>query len=201
MSAQEIFIVDDDVSVRDSLALMLSLRGFRTAIFASPEDFLANASTSWRGSVLLDLQMPGMSGLELQERIVRDFPALSVVIITAHGSVASARSAFLGHAVDFIEKPFTAEQIVAALARAASRKPEPARKRPTLQAWAGERLTPREAEVLAEVVRGAPNREIATQLGISARTVEVHKARILEKLGVKNVVDLVRLVDATVHKQ
>ncbi|MBI5276914.1 MAG: response regulator transcription factor [Burkholderiales bacterium] len=196
MKEQAVYIVDDDPAVRDSLSLMLSLHGIRTANFATAEDFLASVRPDWTGCVLVDLRMPGISGLELQRKLVQDHPALSVVVITAHGDVAAARQAFLSNAVDFIEKPFMPEQILAALASAASRGRAPARNRPDLQSWARERLTEREAQVLVHVVAGEHNRDIAARLGISPRTVEVHKARILEKLGAKNVVELVRLVDS-----
>lgn len=200
MNGQVVYIVDDDVSVRDSLSLMLSLEGFHTLSFASPADFLASAKPEWKGTVLLDLRMPEMSGLELQQRIARDLPGLAVIVITAHGDVAAARQAFLAEAVDFIEKPFTPQQIFAALASASSRGRAVPDDRPDLQTWARERLTSRETEVLAEIAAGRHNRDIAERLRISPRTVEVHKSRILDKLGVRNVVELVRLVDASVKR-
>lgn len=200
MSDMTIYIVDDEASVRDSLSLMLSLEGFRTASFATPADFLASARPEWTGCVLADLRMPDMSGLELQAQLARDFPGLAVIIITAHGDVSAARQAFLANAVDFIEKPFTPAQILSAIASAGERGRERQPERPDLATWARERLTTRESEVLAHVVDGRHNRQIAELLGISARTVEVHKARILEKLGVRNVVELVRLVDASARR-
>lgn len=198
MHRDTVFIVDDDASVRDALSLLLSLRGHATATFASAEDFLAALQPTWRGCVVLDVRMPGLSGLELQQRLLEAGPPLPVIVITAHGDVAAARQAFLARAVDFIEKPFDGEQLLAAIDRALARmRPSP----PSPQAAgpaAHDRsaaLSAREREVMALMARGLHNRRIAEELGISPRTVEVHKARVLEKLGVKNVVELVRLVE------
>jgi FixJ family two-component response regulator len=191
MRRDTVFIVDDDASVRDALSLLLSLRGYVTATFASAEDFLAALQPDWRGCVVLDIRMPGMSGLELQKRLAQRQPALPVIVITAHGDVAAARQAFLAHAVDFIEKPFDGEQLLAAIDNSLAGTPDPV---PVKTAAAGQ-LSPREREVMALMVTGLHNRRIADELGISPRTVEVHKARVMHKLGVRNLVDLVRLVD------
>ena len=197
MRAQlKVFIVDDDASVRDALSLLLSLRGYTTATFASAEDFLSAIRPGWRGCVVLDLRMPGLSGLEVQRRLLERGPTLPVIVITAHGDVTAARQAFLSDAVDFIEMPFNGEQLLAAIERAlaglrAVVHAQEARPRKDTSAP----LSPREREVMALMVQGLHNRLIADELGISPRTVEVHKARVLEKLGVKNLVELVRLVD------
>jgi len=195
MHRDTIFIVDDDPSVRDALSLLLSLRGHPTATFASAEDFLAAVQPAWRGCVVLDIRMPGMSGLELQRQLAQGGPRLPIVVITAHGDVAAARQAFLADAVDFIEKPFDGEQLLAAIASALTRlSPAPGAAAPEAPTPA-QALSARESEVMALLVQGLHNRRIAEELGISPRTVEVHKARVLEKLGVRNVVELVRLVD------
>lgn len=192
-----VFIVDDDASVRDSLSLMLSLQGYATATFASAEDFLNALKPDWRGCVVADIRMPGMSGLELQERLRERLPRLAVIVITAHGDVAAARRAFLGDAVDFIEKPFAPDEIIAAIERAnalllsadASDTAEDA------YTAARQKLSEREREVMDLMIKGMHNRHIAKELGISPRTVEVHKARVMEKLGARNLVDFVRLID------
>jgi FixJ family two-component response regulator len=191
MHRDTVFIVDDDASVRDSLSLLLSLRGHATATFASAEDFLAALTPEWRGCVVADIRMPGLSGLELQRQLAERGPKLPLIIITAHGDVTAARQAFLADAVDFIEKPFDGEQLVQAVERALSgpRAPRPA---PGRGAAA---LSAREREVMTLLVKGLHNRRIAEQLGISPRTVEVHKARVMDKLGVRTLVELVRLVD------
>lgn len=192
MPHETVYIVDDDVSVRDALSLLLSLRGHASATFASAEDFLAAAQPDWRGCAVIDLRMPGMGGLELQAQMRSRGLQLPVIVITAHGDVAAARQAFLARAVDFIEKPFDGEQLLQAVetALATARDPASVPPRP------GEaRLSPREREVMDLMVAGLSNRRIAETLGISHRTVEVHKARVLERVGVRNVVELVRRVE------
>jgi FixJ family two-component response regulator len=196
MTRPTVFIVDDDAGVRDSLAMLLELKGFHTRTFAAADAFLAEYRPEWPGCLVLDLRMPGMSGLELQAELARRGSTLPVIIITAHGDVATTRSALKGGAVDFIEKPIDDEALVAAIAAALDRD---ARERGRARAAAGTaerlaRLTAREREVLALVAEGRHNREIAVALGISPRTVEVYKARMMEKLQVRRVPDLVRLV-------
>lgn len=192
-----VYIVDDDPAVRDSLSLLLSLRGYRTATFASAEDFLAALRPEWRGCAIADIRMPGMDGLELQRELRRRGVRLPVVIVTAHGDVASARAAFKSDAVDFLEKPFDDEGPVAAVEAAFRRerervsREEESRHRETLLA----RLTARERDVVLLLAEGLHNVEVAERLGISPRTVEVHKARIMAKLGARNLAQLVRIVD------
>lgn len=192
-----VFIVDDDASVRDSLSLILSLQGYATATFASAEDFLQAWQPQWDGCVIADIRMSGMSGLELQQALRSRNAELPVVIVTAHGDVAAARQAFLADAVDFIEKPFEPQQIVAAIEQARARRgavrpaPVPLAAAPRL---AAAHLSEREREVLQLLVQGLHNRRIAEELGISHRTVEIHKARVLEKMGAGNLVELVRLL-------
>ncbi len=193
---ETVFIVDDDASVRDSLSLMLSLKGYPTATFASAEDFLQAWQPTWRGCIVVDIRLDGMSGLELQQVLRTRAADLPVIVITAHGDVAAARQAFLSQAVDFIEKPFDGQQIVDAIEHArehlASGRDAPvAEARPTAKAA----LSDREQQVMDLLVRGLDNRAIAAQLGISHRTVEIHKARVLEKTGARNVLELVRLAE------
>jgi len=197
MHRETVFIVDDDASVRDSLSLLLSLHGYVSASFASAEDFLTALQPDWRGCLVVDVRMSGMSGLELQRCLRERAPTLPVIVITAHGDVAAARQAFLADAVDFIEKPFDGKQILDALAKAftglravASAQEEIGGATPVRG-----QLSTREREVMKLIVEGLHNRHIADKLGISPRTVEVHKARVMEKLGVQNIVELVRLAD------
>jgi FixJ family two-component response regulator len=194
---ETVFVVDDDASIRDSLSLLLSLRGYATALFASAEDFLAALQPDWRGCVVVDIRMPGMSGLEMQRCLIERGPNLPVIVVTAHGDVGAARQAFLADAVDFIEKPFDGKQLLGAIENALAgfraldaAQAKAANTKPTLG-----QLSAREREVMTLMVRGLHNRRIAEELGISPRTVEVHKARVMEKLGAQNIVDLVRLVD------
>lgn len=187
-----VYIVDDDPSVRDALALLLSLRGHLTATFACAEDFLSATPADATGCAVIDIRMPGLSGLDLQQRMRRDGYSLPVVVITAHGDVAAARQAFLADAVDFIEKPFEGEQLLAAIDTALAQGRHAA---PPVAPDPATALSAREREVMALMVKGLHNRRIAERLGISPRTVEVHKARVMDKLGVSSLVDLVRLVD------
>jgi RNA polymerase sigma factor (sigma-70 family) len=194
-----VFIVDDDLSVRDSLSLVLSLKGFRNATFACAEDFLQALQPDWRGCVVADLKMPGMNGLELQQTLASREPQLPVIIISAHGDVASSRLAFKADAVDFLEKPFDDEQIVQAIELAMHRLHDrEASQQARQHREAGlATLSTREREVMQLLGEGLQNRAVAERLGLSPRTVEVHKARILAKLGIRNVAELVRLVDST----
>jgi FixJ family two-component response regulator len=194
---ETVFIVDDDASVRDSLSLMLSLQGYATATFASAEDFLHSLQPDWRGCVVADIRMPGMSGLELQESLRSRHPRLAVIVVTAHGDVAAARRAFLSDAVDFIEKPFDPDQIICAVEKARARLliGDASDTTGIAVEAARTKLSERERQVMDLMVKGLHNRHIAKELGISPRTVEVHKARVMEKLGVKSLVEFVRLVD------
>ena len=194
MHNETVFIVDDDASVRDALSLLLSLNGYATSTFSCAEDFLGAIKPDWCGCVVADIRMPGLSGLELQKRLKASRPGLPVIMITAHGDVNAARDAFLSDAVDFIEKPFDGDQLVAAVKKALERVSGQV-SRISGDSEAVRRLSAREHEVMGLMVRGLHNRRIAQELGISPRTVEVHKARVLAKLGVRNVIDLVRLVD------
>lgn len=189
-----VFIVDDDASVRDALGLLLSLHGYRTAFFADAAAFLHAWSNDLRGCMLLDIRMPGMDGLSLQKMLREKGCRLPVLIITGHGDVDSAREAFRSQAVDFLEKPLQEHQLINAIEEAFSRQANDRQSSRSqddyLRRYAS--LTPREREVMELVVAGRHNREIALDLGISVRTVEVHKARMMEKLHATTVADLVR---------
>jgi RNA polymerase sigma factor (sigma-70 family) len=191
---QTVFIVDDDVAVRDALALLLGLKGYRTAIFSSAEDFLAAYRKDWRGCLVLDIKMSGMTGLDLQARLAAQNVEMPIVIITGHGDAASARQALKSGAVDFLEKPLDEEQLVAAvgsaLERDAKRRAEKVVGDETSSRLS--RLTPRERQVMDLAAAGRHNREIGEALGISPRTVEVYKARLMEKLQARNLSELIR---------
>lgn len=189
-----VFVIDDDAAVRDSIALMLGIGGYRTSVFADAEAFLAAWKEDWAGCVVADVRLPGRSGVELQEALARRGAELPFVIITAHGDVATARAAFRSQAVDFLEKPFDNAQLSAAIetafAREGRRIQQHDRRRAEAQKLA--RLTAREREVLEHAAQGLHAKEIAAALGISPRTVELHKTRIMDKLEVRNVAELVR---------
>jgi two-component system, LuxR family, response regulator FixJ len=195
-SEQTVFIVEDDAAVRDSLGLLLGLQGFRTQAFSCAEDFLRVYQSSWAGCVLLDVRMPGLSGLELQETLRQKDLGLPVIIMTAHGDVSTVRTALKSGAVDFLEKPVDPDALLVAVRSALDA--DAARRRAAHEAEGTQRrlsvLTARERQVMELVAKGCHNREIATTLGISPRTVEVHKARVMEKLDVQSVPELVRIV-------
>ncbi|MGQ0511731.1 MAG: response regulator transcription factor [Betaproteobacteria bacterium] len=193
-AAQTVFVVEDDAAVRDSLALTLSLAGYRTALYADAEAFLAAWRKDLSGCVLSDLRLPGMSGVQLQAELRARGSELPFIVVTAHGDVATARQAFLADAVDFLEKPFGETQLMAAIETALARDSERQR-RSAARRGDAERLaslTDREREVLEQAALGLHAKEIAARLGISPRTVEVHKTHIMAKLGVRNVAELVR---------
>jgi RNA polymerase sigma factor (sigma-70 family) len=190
-----VYVVDDDAAIRDSLALMLGLAGYATRLFADAESFLVGFRPEWSGCVVADLRLPGLSGIELQSRVRERGSAIPFVIITAHGDVPAARAAFLGQAVDFIEKPFDDAQLRGAIETAFGLETERLGSAELRREDAAKlaRLTVREREVLEHTVGGLHAKEVASLLGISPRTVEVHKMRIMEKLGVRNIAELVRL--------
>lgn len=190
MHSKTVFIVDDDAAVRDSLALLLSLRGYPTAVFSCAEDFLRVIDPQWRGCVVADIRMPGMSGLDLQAALAGHPAAMPVIIITGHGDIAAARQAFKAAAIDFLEKPFDDDALVEAIERAFAGSAE-GRDDPAWPIQAS--LSAREREVMRHVVDGLDNRRIGSLLGISARTVEVHKSRLMAKLGVGGLAELIRL--------
>jgi len=194
-SAGTVFIVDDDAAVRDSLSLLLGMRGYKTRSFARGEHFLAAIDPAACGCILLDLRMPSVDGIEVQAALAARGIALPIIILTAHGDVASARTTLKGGAFDFLEKPIDDTLLMAtidaALGRDASARIEGERSDALRRRVA--RLTPRERQVLGAVIDGRHNREIAADLGISPRTVEVYKARLMDKLQIDRLPELIRL--------
>ena len=190
-----VFIVDDDPSVRDALGLLLGIHDYRLAVFADADSFLKAFKPHWHGCLLLDIRMPGTDGLTLQKKLLELGSDLPVVIMTGHGDVDSAREAFRALAVDFLEKPLDEARLLGAIGEAFARQrksADAALTRDQVQRLL-DGLTQREKEVMERVVAGRHNREIAAELAISPRTVEVHKAQMINKLGVGSVAELVRL--------
>jgi len=190
-----VFLIDDDAGVRDSLSLLLSLKNISTQPFASADSFLETYTPERSGCVLTDLRMPGMTGLELQTAMRERHIELPIVVFTAHGDVATARAALKNGAFDFLEKPVDEEMLLDVL-RNALRVDRERRSAATQRSTSGQRrdrLTEREREILKLLTVGHSNREIAAQLGISPRTVEVHKARIMEKLECRSLAELIRV--------
>jgi FixJ family two-component response regulator len=191
-----VFVVDDDPAVRAGLQALLDAKGFAVEGFDSAESFLSAIAPDRTGCVIADVRMPGMSGLDLQREMKRRAFRQSIVIITGHGDVPLAVAALKAGAVDFLEKPFDSDAIVASVEEAL-RRTAPSRIAPDVDraALAGRvrELTVREREVMDLVVAGHPNKVVAHRLGIAVRTVEIHRARVMEKTGARNLSELVRL--------
>ncbi|MCF7992325.1 MAG: response regulator transcription factor [Thiohalocapsa sp.] len=190
-----VFIVDDDQAMRNSLQWLIESVGMRVETYDSAQAFLDAYYPGRAGCLLLDVRMPGMSGLELQAYLTRREIRLPVIIITGHGDVAMAVKAMKSGAVDFIEKPFDDEALLASI-RNALRHDEKQRalraQRADIAARMAE-LTPREHEVMSMVTDGRSNKEIAASLGVSAKTVEVHRARVMDKMRADSLAELVRM--------
>ncbi len=192
---QTIFVVDDDPAVRKSLTRLLRSAGYHTSSFDSAETFLRCwAEHAMPGCVLLDLSMPGLDGLELQQRLNASGLAIPLIFITGHGDIPSTVSAMKAGAVDFLSKPIREEALLGAVNEALER--DRRRRRTRAEHKAVDRsyqtLTPREREVLALVVGGLLNKQIAAALGASEKTVKIHRGRVMEKMKARSVPDLVR---------
>jgi len=190
-----VFVVDDDQAMRSSLKWLIESIGMQVKTYGSADEFLSSYFLGRAGCLLLDLRMPGMSGLDLQAYLAQEDSRLPVIIITGHGDVAMAVKAMKSGAVDFIEKPFHDEELLTSIRNAL----EFDEKRRALQSRRTEitgrlaELTPREHEVMAMVTEGRANKEIATVLGVSAKTVEAHRARVMDKMGASSLAELVRM--------
>lgn len=192
-----VFVVDDDLSVLRSLERLLRAAEYAVEGYASPRTFLENAPMDRPGCVIVDLRMPELGGLDLQEELsLRGFP-LPLIFLTGHGDVPSSVRAMKGGAIDFLSKPCDDTDLLAAVERALARDAEARAARAekeTVQARFAS-LTPREHEVCLLVAQGLLNKQIAAELGTAEKTVKVHRGRVMEKLGAESVADLVRLVD------
>jgi two-component system, LuxR family, response regulator FixJ len=194
-SAATVYVVDDDDGMRRALSLLLNTVGYKTAAFASPNDFLEKFQSDTAGCLILDIRMPGMSGLELQQRLNRMGSMLPVIFITGHGDVPMAVQAMKEGAFEFVQKPFRDQDLLDRINHALEQDRE---NRGTLARRADvlhriESLTPREKQVMDLVVDGAANKVIAIDLGLSERTVEIHRAKVMEKMGARSVAHLVKL--------
>ena len=190
-----VYVVDDDEAVRDSLRWLLEANGFRVQAFASAEDFLADPARDQTGCLVLDVRMPGMSGLELHDVLRARGSSLPLVFITGHGDVQMAVASMKKGAADFLEKPFSDEQLCTlvrqCLDRARQEQASDAAERDAADRL--ERLTARERQVLDLIVAGRLNKQIADDLNISIKTVEAHRANIMTKVGARTMADLMRV--------
>ena len=191
-----VHLIDDDEGVRQAVAFLLATSGFAVRVYESASVFLEGVASVQPGCVVTDVRMPGIDGLALQRALKTRGVALPVVVITGHADVALAVEAMKAGAVDFIEKPFHDDALLSAVRVAIARHGHDAQRGDEIAAikvkLAG--LTPRESEVLDGLVAGQPNKTIAYDLGISARTVEVHRANLMARMGAHSVADLVRMV-------
>jgi two-component system response regulator TtrR len=193
--ASTVYIVDDDEAVRDSLRWLLEANSYRVRAYASAESFLAEYDEQQPGVLIVDVRMPGMSGLELQEQLIARKSTMPVVFITGHGDIPMAISTMKKGAVDFLEKPFdetALREIVGRMFEQANQRLTQAKAVRQHEAMLA-RLTSREQQVLERIVAGRLNKQIADDLGISIKTVEAHRANIMEKLQVTTVADLMKV--------
>jgi FixJ family two-component response regulator len=191
-----VFVVDDDRAVRESLALLVQSVGLEVETFAGAGEFLDAYSPDRRGCLITDIRMPGMSGLELQERLTADGYHIPVIVLTGFGDVPAAVRALKGGAVDFVEKPFNPQALLDLVQQAIVKDIE-LREQAAREADIAERmalLTPREQEVMALVVAGKANKVVAIDLSISERTVELHRGRIMKKMQARSLAELMRIV-------
>ena len=194
-SPPTVYVVDDDDGMRRALGALLSTVGYKTALFSRPSEFSANFKADSAGCLVLDIRMPEMSGLELQQQLNRAGAMLPVIFITGHGDVPMAVQAIKDGAFQFIQKPFRDQDLLDhinhALQQDAENRKDLARRAEVLRRL--ETLTPRERQVMELVVEGEANKVMAIDLGLSERTVEIHRAKVMEKMGARSVAHLVKM--------
>jgi FixJ family two-component response regulator len=194
-AAPVVFVVDDDISVRESLELLLRSEGWQPQTFSSAQDFLFHPRTPVPSCLLLDISMPGLTGLELQKRVAVEHPDVPIIFITAHADVRKTVQAMKAGAVEFLTKPFKDDVLLTAVRQALDRSRialhQQAAIKETRQRYAS--LSTREREVLALVVSGLLNKQVAAELGISEVTVKAHRGRVMQKMKADSFADLVRM--------
>lgn len=196
-AAPVIYLVDDDPSFLRALSRRLRAEGYEVECFDSVEEFLGRSRSDIPACAVLDLQIPGSGGLELQETLAQADDPLPVVFLTAHGDVPSSVRAMKGGAVDFLRKPVRGDDLLDAIRLALTRGAAQREKRRQKREWGTryERLSPREREVFVLVVRGLPNKQIADVLGVSERTIKAHRSQVMHKMGVQSGAELGRAVE------
>jgi two-component system response regulator FixJ len=193
--AATVFVVDDDPAIRFAMQALMESIHLKHEIFASGDEFLEKVDDHRAGCLVLDIRMPGLGGLELQEELIRRGGSLPIIFITGHGDVPMAVDAMQKGAVDFIQKPFRDQDLLDRVREALITDEEQRKKQQEHEAVAERlsRLTNREREVFDLVVTGKPNKVIAYELGVSQRTVEIHRARVMEKMQARSLADLVKM--------
>jgi FixJ family two-component response regulator len=196
-SAPTIFIIDDDASVRKGLSRLLDSLGFSTETFASAEEFLKRSHYDGVGCIVLDVRMPGLSGMDLQDELNKADYSMPIIFITGHGNIPMSVQAMKKGAVDFLPKPFDEDQLLDALRKAIEKDTQAKAKRAEARDILGRitQLTPREYEIFRYVITGMLNKQIASKLDIAEKTVKIHRSRMMEKLGVGSVAELVRVAE------
>jgi len=190
-----VYIVDDDQAIRHAMELLMRSVGLDYEIFHSGDEFLASHTKDRAGCLVLDIRMPGLGGLELQEKLNELSSTLPIIFITGHGDVPMAVEAMQKGAVDFIQKPFRDQELLDQISEAlkTDQQRRSARDQKAEVLDRVEKLTKREREVMDLVITGKPNKVIAYELGVSQRTVEIHRARVMEKMEARSLADLVRM--------
>jgi len=195
MMEPKVFVVDDDQAVRDSLGLLLRSMGQKARLFDSAQAFLDDYDPNMAGCIVLDIRMPGMSGMELQQKLKTMHCTVPIIFVTGHGDVPMAVEAMHHGAFDFIQKPFRDQELLDRINQALTwdqeHRSDEDYRRGVLERF--QSLTPREREVMDCVVRGLANKVIAMDLSLSQRTVEIHRARVMEKMNARSLADLVRM--------
>jgi len=192
-----VFVVDDDVSVREALESLIRSAGFRVETFASAQDFWARGRADVPACLVLDVRLPGLSGLDLQNRIVETNREIPIVFITGHGDVPTSVRAMKAGAVEFLIKPFSDQDLLDAIQQAIKRDQSARQQRAEMQDLRGryESLTPRERQVMEKVVSGLLNKQVAAELGTSEITIKVQRAQVMHKMQAASVADLVRMYE------
>ena len=196
--AATVHVVDDDASVRKSLSRLISEAGYRVQAYTSAGEFLARTPDVGPSCLVLDVRMPGATGLELQQTLAAAVHEIPIIFITGHGDISMSVKAMKAGAVDFLTKPFAARELLDAIERAVAKDARDLGTEARGDEIRGrlKRLTPRESQVFALVVTGMLNKQIAAELGVGEKTVKVHRARVMEKMQADSVATLVRLADA-----
>jgi FixJ family two-component response regulator len=192
-----VFLIDDDASIRKGVSRLLQSAGYQNETFASASDFLAREQHSGPVCLIVDVRMPGLNGMDLQTALIQRRREEQLVFITGHGDIPMCAQAMKAGAVDFLPKPFRDNELLQCVERALARSAEQ-RQHGTERAAARRRLdslTPREFEVMQLVIAGMLNKQVAGELGIKEKTIKVHRGRVMKKLGVVSVAELVRLVE------
>ena len=194
-ASQMVFLIDDEPSVLKALARVIGATGFRTASFSSPQSFLEQYEPAARGCIVLDVSMPGFTGLELQQALIEKNCSLPIVFLTARGDIPTSVRAMKHGAVDFLTKPVDDDDLIAAVDRALDREATDQVRRAQIAElqMRFSMLTSREQEVLGHVIAGRLNKQIAAVLGTTEKTVKVHRARVMDKMQAQSLAELVRL--------